>query len=249
MREGPKAAAPPQPAQVPLPGPALPGAAPPGAAPPGAAPRTAPPAIAPLATGPPPADEEPQSAEALGPVPRPSAGRTPLIAVDAMGGDHAPEEIVAGAVIAVREHHVRVALTGRPGLLRPLLARHDAADLIGVDAARSHSAWTRARCPAGADRVQHRRRLPTGPPGPGRGRDVGRVDRRHRGYRPAAAAAAAGAARPALAVVLPTRPAPTLLLDAGAIANPKPEMLVQFAQLGVAYAQGAWAWPSRASGC
>ena len=30
------------------------------------------------------------------------------------------------------------------------------------------------------------------------------------------------------------------MLDAGAIADPKPEMLVQFAQLGVAYAQVAW---------
>jgi glycerol-3-phosphate acyltransferase PlsX len=43
--------------------------------------------------------------------------------------------------------------------------------------------------------------------------------------------------RPGLAVVLPTRPGPTLLVDAGAIADPKPEMLVAFAQLGVAYAQ------------
>ena len=40
-------------------------------------------------------------------------------------------------------------------------------------------------------------------------------------------------------MVLPTQPRPTLLLDAGAIADPKPEMLVQFAQLGVAYAQTA----------
>jgi glycerol-3-phosphate acyltransferase PlsX len=48
-----------------------------------------------------------------------------------------------------------------------------------------------------------------------------------------------GVARPALAVVLPTRPDPTVLVDAGAIADPKPEMLVQFAQLGVAYAQAA----------
>ena len=45
--------------------------------------------------------------------------------------------------------------------------------------------------------------------------------------------------RPALAVVLPTRPTPTMLMDAGATADPKPEMLVQFAQLGVAYAQVA----------
>jgi glycerol-3-phosphate acyltransferase PlsX len=49
-----------------------------------------------------------------------------------------------------------------------------------------------------------------------------------------------GVTRPALAVVLPTRPTPTVLVDAGAIADPKPEMLVQFAQLGVAYAEIAF---------
>ena len=43
--------------------------------------------------------------------------------------------------------------------------------------------------------------------------------------------------RPGLAVVLPTHPKPTVLIDAGATADPKPEMLVQFGQLGVAYAQ------------
>jgi glycerol-3-phosphate acyltransferase PlsX len=48
-----------------------------------------------------------------------------------------------------------------------------------------------------------------------------------------------GVMRPGLAVVLPTRPGPTVLVDAGAIADPKPEMLVAFAQLGVAYAQVA----------
>ena len=42
-----------------------------------------------------------------------------------------------------------------------------------------------------------------------------------------------GVLRPALAVVLPTQPTPTLLVDAGATADPKPEMLVQFAHLGV----------------
>ena len=43
--------------------------------------------------------------------------------------------------------------------------------------------------------------------------------------------------RPGLAVVLPTQPGRTVLIDAGATADPKPEMLVQFGQLGVAYAQ------------
>src|SRR4249920_3282173 len=48
-----------------------------------------------------------------------------------------------------------------------------------------------------------------------------------------------GVERPGLAVVLPTRPGRTVLIDAGATADPKPEMLVQFGQLGVAYAQTA----------
>ena len=46
-----------------------------------------------------------------------------MIAVDAMGGDHAPEAIAAGAIAAARELRIRIALTGRPGLLRPVLAR------------------------------------------------------------------------------------------------------------------------------
>jgi glycerol-3-phosphate acyltransferase PlsX len=49
-----------------------------------------------------------------------------------------------------------------------------------------------------------------------------------------------GLLRPGLAVALPTRPKPTLLVDAGAIADPRPEMMVQFAHLGVAYAQVAY---------
>ena len=49
-----------------------------------------------------------------------------------------------------------------------------------------------------------------------------------------------GLLRPGLAVALPTRPKPTLLVNAGAIADPKPETLLQFAQLGVAYAQTAY---------
>src|SRR5207245_4368698 len=50
----------------------------------------------------------------------------------------------------------------------------------------------------------------------------------------------AGVLRPAIAVALPTRPHPTVLIDAGAIADPKPEMLAQFAQLGSVYAEVAF---------
>jgi len=46
------------------------------------------------------------------------------IAVDAMGGDHAPRPEVEGSVLAAREFGVRVLLVGQPAALRPELAKH-----------------------------------------------------------------------------------------------------------------------------
>ena len=47
------------------------------------------------------------------------------IAVDAMGGDNAPGEIVAGAVEAVREKSgIQVALIGREELVKAELAKY-----------------------------------------------------------------------------------------------------------------------------
>jgi len=54
------------------------------------------------------------------------------VAVDAMGGDNAPEEIVAGAVAAATVHGVPVVLAGRPSQLRPLLPGGDTAALIRI---------------------------------------------------------------------------------------------------------------------
>ena len=228
MREAPKAVAPPQPAPAPAP-------------PSSPAPRVTAPADPSAALAARPADQESLPGEALDSEPGPAPGQLPLIVVDAMGGDHAPEEIVAGAVLAARGHGIRVALTGRPGLLRPLLARHDATDLVSVVAAEEAvgmdegalASWRRPRSSiAIACQLVHRGQAAAVMSAGSTGAIVATARLRMRPL--------AGAARPALAVVLPTRPAPTLLLDAGAIADPKPEMLVQFAQLGVAYAQAAW---------
>ncbi len=51
------------------------------------------------------------------------------IAVDAMGGDFAPEEIVKGAVTACREHLVEIALVGPTELIEAELAKHDLSDI------------------------------------------------------------------------------------------------------------------------
>ena len=46
------------------------------------------------------------------------------IAVDAMGGDHAPSAIVDGAVAAARHLDVQIALTGVPGAIEDALGHH-----------------------------------------------------------------------------------------------------------------------------
>jgi phosphate acyltransferase len=46
------------------------------------------------------------------------------IAVDAMGGDHAPQPEVEGSVLAAQEYGVRVVLVGQPEVIRAELARY-----------------------------------------------------------------------------------------------------------------------------
>jgi phosphate acyltransferase len=166
---------------------------------------------------------------------------TGAIAVDAMGGDHAPAEIVAGAVAAARDHSVSVVLTGRAGQLRPLLARQGALGEIPIVTAEDAIAmnegalagWRRARSSIAV--ACQLVRLGQADAVVSAGSTAGIVSTARLRLRPLP-----GVLRPALAVVLPTQPTPTLLLDAGAIADPRPEMLVQFAHLGVAYAQVAY---------
>ena len=162
----------------------------------------------------------------------------PVVAVDAMGGDNAPAEIVAGAVAAVREHGIQVILAGRPGQLRPLLASHHATGEIRVIPAEdspgmdegSLASWRRPRSSIAVPCQLVRRGLASAVVSAGSTGAIVTTARLRLRLLP-------GVLRPALAVMLPSRPTPTILIDAGAIADPKPEMLVQFAQLGVVYSQ------------
>jgi glycerol-3-phosphate acyltransferase PlsX len=157
-----------------------------------------------------------------------------------MGGDHAPAEIVAGAVAAAREHGVQVVLAGRPGQLRRLLADHHATGEIRIVAAEdtpgmnegSLASWRRPRSSIAVPCQLVRRGQASAVVSAGSTGAIVTTARLRLRLLP-------GVLRPALAVVLPSLPTPTILLDAGAISDPKPEMIVQFAQLGVAYAQVA----------
>ncbi|MBR8744516.1 phosphate acyltransferase PlsX [Nocardiopsis sp. MG754419] len=176
--------------------------------------------------------------DAVSPAPRTSP---PIIAVDAMGGDNAPREIVRGAVTAVRELGLRVLLVGRrteiasmlaeEGALRDIPVVH-AEDSIAMDEG-ALASWRRPRSSAAvACRLIRRGDADALVSAGSTGGIVATSTVRLR-TRP-------GVLRPALAVTLPTRPTPTILVDAGANADAKPEMLVQFAHLGCAYAQTAF---------
>ncbi len=164
-----------------------------------------------------------------------------MIAVDAMGGDHAPGEIVAGAVAAYRQWGARVVLIGRPGQVRPLLAEHGvlgevrlvaAEDTVAMDEG-ALASWRRPRSSlAVACQLVHLGQATAVMSAGSTGAIVAIARLRLRNL--------PGVIRPALAVALPTLPTPTVLIDAGAIADPKPEMLAQFAQLGSAYAEVAF---------
>jgi phosphate acyltransferase len=172
----------------------------------------------------------------------PDGAIPPVIAVDAMGGDNAPAEIIRGAATAVSDRVAQVILTGPPGELRPLLATCGMRDAISVVAAEDALAmadgalasWRRPRTSiaVACQLVRNGTAAAVVSAGP-TGGIVATARLRLR--------AIPGVTRPALAVTLPTSPAPTVLIDAGAITDPKPEMLVQYAHLGVAYAQVALA--------
>ncbi|HUL24838.1 MAG TPA: phosphate acyltransferase PlsX [Streptosporangiaceae bacterium] len=164
----------------------------------------------------------------------------PAIAVDAMGGDHAPDEVVAGAVAAA-SRGMSVVLTGRPSQLRPLLSAHPlggevrvmpAEDTLAMDEG-ALASWRRPRSSVAVACQLVRRGQASAVVSAGSTAGIVATARLRLRSLP-------GLLRPGLAVALPTGPKPTLLVDAGAIADPKPEMMLQFAQLGVAYAQVAF---------
>lgn len=162
------------------------------------------------------------------------------IAVDAMGGDFAPEAAVEGAVIARRDYGARVLLVGRQESIRKELARLGAndpeievLDAPGViemheppaQAVRRKKDASLVVC---ADLVRHGKAdamVSAGSTGA-----VGSISQLALGR-------IAGVKRPAVAIVLPSRTGHTILLDAGATVDVEPQYLVQFAAMGTIYAR------------
>src|SRR5688572_1718279 len=54
------------------------------------------------------------------------------VAVDAMGGDRAPDAVVAGAIQAARRRSIAIRLTGPSAILQSLVDHHGGADVAAL---------------------------------------------------------------------------------------------------------------------
>jgi phosphate acyltransferase len=151
------------------------------------------------------------------------------VAVDAMGGDRAPEEIVAGALEASGDG-IEPILVGPAGLETGGLPLVEAPTTIGMD-----------EKPADAVRSKPDSSLVAANRAVGRGEADAVVSAGNTGAMLAAGLLEIrrlkGVMRPAIAAVIPARYGATVLIDAGANADARPEHLVQFGHMGSVFAE------------
>jgi len=160
------------------------------------------------------------------------------IALDAMGGDHAPHEIVQGAILAAREYSVEVILVGQEEVVRKELADSvpnnieivDAREVVEMDDTalaplrrkRNSSVRVCANLVAEGKADAFVSAGNTGASWTSARMVMGMIE---------------GVSRPALAAILPNVNDHTLLLDVGANVDAKPNHLREFAVMGHFYAQ------------
>jgi glycerol-3-phosphate acyltransferase PlsX len=160
------------------------------------------------------------------------------IAVDAMGGDKAPGEILAGVRQAI-DDGIPVVLVGPPDLVHdPDIPLIPASELIAMDeepgaAVRTKKDSTLVRAAEAVRDGTASAMISAGNTGATMASALLRMGR------------IKGVKRPAIATPIPVPGStPTVLLDAGANAEVQPEWLVQFAQMGSVYARQRFQLPA-----
>ncbi len=151
------------------------------------------------------------------------------VAVDAMGGDRAPGEVLAGARDAASAS-VAPVLFGPAGL-----------ETSGLELVETHGVVEMNEKPAEAVRAKPDSSLVAACRAVGEGRADAIVSAGNTGAMLAACFVELrrlpGVMRPAIAVPIPTERGPSVLIDAGANADNRPEHLLQFAHMGTVFAE------------
>ncbi|HET7420626.1 MAG TPA: phosphate acyltransferase PlsX [Candidatus Dormibacteraeota bacterium] len=158
------------------------------------------------------------------------------IAVDAMGGDHAPAEIVKGAALAAAEYGIDISLVGIPSSVQPLLdgyARLQLVPCTQVIAMDEHPAQAVRNKPDSSMVVCARMVK--------EGRADGWMSAGNSGAVMASALLVQGRIkgieRPALGSIVPTQKDFAYFLDVGANVDTKADYMTQFAAMGAVYAR------------
>ena len=163
------------------------------------------------------------------------------IAVDAMGGDRAPEAAVDGAVAAARHLAVEIALVGPTSALEAALAPHADWRDLGLSIVEAPDVVGMADPPAATLRRRPRASIRVAADLVARHDAAALFSAGNTGATVMAAHAAFGMIpavdRPALATIIPTRQRPAVLLDSGANLECRPHHLLQFAIMGSVYAR------------
>ena len=153
----------------------------------------------------------------------------PRIAVDAMGGDRGPAEVVAGALEAAG------------GGLTPILFGSPGIDPRGLELRETEGVIEMHEKPAEAVRAKPGSSLVAAVRAVAAGEADAVVSAGNTGAMLAAGLLelrrVQGVMRPAIAVPIPARRGPSVLIDAGANADARPEHLLQFATMGAVFAE------------
>ncbi len=162
------------------------------------------------------------------------------IALDVMGGDNAPREIVAGAILAARQYDVTVSLVGRPDVIERELARH-LTHRLDLPIVPAYEVIEMSDKPAKAVRTKKDSSMVVACKLVKEGKADAFVTAGNTGGALAAGILHFGRMqsilRPALIVPFPTLRGFCLILDVGANTEVKPEQLQQFAVMGSVYSR------------
>jgi len=163
------------------------------------------------------------------------------IAIDAMGGDHAPGEVVAGALRAREELGVEILLVGDPERVEAAMRHHTTSSMLEIVPATDIVEMGEE--PLSALRRKPKASINVAMDLVKKGKADAVVSAGHSGAAMAAGLLRLGRLpgidRPAIGAVFPTMVAgkPVIVLDVGANVDCRPKFLEQFAVMGSIYSQ------------
>ena len=172
-----------------------------------------------------------------------TSDRSIRVAVDAMGGDHAPGEVVAGAIESARHDGVQVMVVGDPDRVQPELSRHDTQGLP-IIAIPSEGVILEEDQPALALRQKPRASILVATGMVKEGKADASVTMGSTGAAMAAGAVILGVSegidRPALGGPIIGLAPQTVIIDVGTNVDCRPGQLLSFAVIGDVFARQFW---------